>query len=94
MADDNGAIDLSELAGGEPPAGPRMIIPPDAFAGTWANHAEISQTVHEVTLDFYRIGPGGQQGILVSRVNCSPLLLEQLGAAIAAHLEKRAAQDA
>lgn len=89
MAEGNGAVDLSELAG-EDPAGPRMIIPPDTFAGSWANHAELAQTAHEVTLDFYRVGPGGQQGILVSRVNCSALLLEQLHEAIAAHRQKPA----
>jgi hypothetical protein len=79
------AIDLN----GQPPADHevQLNIPPDLFPGHWANHATVAKTAHEITLDFYRIGPGGRRGLLVSRVNCSPLLLEQLHEAIAAHLE-------
>src|SRR5271155_5084654 len=58
--------------------GPNIFMPPDEFAGKWANAAAIARTPHEFTLDFLRIGPQGQQGIVVSRVSFSPLLASQL----------------
>ncbi len=58
--------------------GPNIIMPPEEFAGKWANAASIARTPHEFTLDFLRIGPQGQQGIVVSRVSFSPLLASQL----------------
>jgi hypothetical protein len=60
------------------PAGPSIITPPEQFPGHWANLASIARTPHEFTLDFLRVGPGGQQAMLVTRVNCSPLLFGQL----------------
>jgi hypothetical protein len=62
----------------EPQQGPNIIMPPEEFAGRWANAASIARTPHEFTLDFLRIGPQGQQGIVVSRVSFSPLLASQL----------------
>jgi hypothetical protein len=62
----------------EPQQGPNIIMPPEEFAGKWANAASIARTPHEFTLDFLRIGPQGQQGIVVSRVSFSPLLASQL----------------
>lgn len=79
----NGAADLSPRDKPEV----KLALPPEMFPGVWANHAQIAQTEHEVTLDFYRIGPGGQQGIAVARVNCSPILLEQLVDDLARHRE-------
>ena len=58
--------------------GPNIVMPPEEFAGKWANAASIARTPHEFTLDFLRIGPQGQQGIVVSRVSFSPLLASQL----------------
>jgi hypothetical protein len=58
--------------------GPNIVMPPEEFAGKWANAAAIARTPHEFTLDFLRIGPQGQQGIVVSRVSFSPLLASQL----------------
>jgi Protein of unknown function (DUF3467) len=58
--------------------GPNIMMPPEEFAGRWANAAAIARTPHEFTLDFLRIGPQGQQGIVVSRVSFSPLLASQL----------------
>jgi hypothetical protein len=58
--------------------GPNIMIPPEEFAGKWANAAAIARTPHEFTLDFMRIGPQGQQGMVVSRVSFSPLLASQL----------------
>jgi hypothetical protein len=54
------------------------MMPPEEFAGKWANAAAIARTPHEFTLDFMRIGPQGQQGMVVSRVSFSPLLASQL----------------
>jgi hypothetical protein len=59
-------------------SGPNIMIPPEEFAGKWANAASIARTPHEFTLDFMRIGPQGQQGMVVSRVSFSPLLASQL----------------
>jgi hypothetical protein len=53
-------------------------MPPEEFAGKWSNAVSIARTPHEFTLDFLRIGPQGQQGIVVSRVSFSPLLASQL----------------
>lgn len=61
-----------------PEQGPNIMMPPDEFAGKWANAAAIARTPHEFTLDFLRIGPQGQQGMVVSRVSFSPLLASQL----------------
>jgi len=58
--------------------GPNIMMPPEEFAGKWANAASIARTPHEFTLDFMRIGPQGQQGMVVSRVSFSPLLASQL----------------
>ncbi len=58
--------------------GPNIMMPSEEFAGRWANAAAIARTPHEFTLDFMRIGPQGQQGIVVSRVSFSPLLASQL----------------
>ncbi len=58
--------------------GPTIMMPPEEFAGRWANAAAIARTPHEFTLDFMRIGPQGQQGMVVSRVSFSPLLASQL----------------
>ena len=63
----------------EPAAqGPNIVMPSEEFAGKWANAAAIARTPHEFTLDFMRIGPQGQQGMVVSRVSFSPLLASQL----------------
>jgi hypothetical protein len=62
----------------DPDQGPNIMMPPEEFAGKWANAASIARTPHEFTLDFMRIGPQGQQGMVVSRVSFSPLLASQL----------------
>ncbi len=58
--------------------GPNIMMPSEEFPGRWANAAAIARTPHEFTLDFMRIGPQGQQGMVVSRVSFSPLLASQL----------------
>lgn len=57
---------------------PNVMLPPEEFGGKWANGASLQRTPHELTLDFLRIGPQGQLGMVVSRINFSPLLLAQL----------------
>lgn len=57
---------------------PQIMLPPEEFGGKWANAAQLQRTPHELTLDFLRIGPQGQMGTVVSRVNFSPLLLAEL----------------
>jgi hypothetical protein len=70
--------DESEQGPDESEQGPNIVMPPEEFAGKWANAAAIARTPHEFTLDFLRIGPQGQQGVVVSRVSFSPLLASQL----------------
>jgi hypothetical protein len=73
--------DLSRPGNGSsaaPSDGPEILMPPDMFPGRWANAAQIGRTPHEFTLDFIRIGPGGQQGVVVARVSFSPLLASSL----------------
>jgi len=70
---------------GEAQQGPNIVIPPEEFAGRWANVAQLQRTPHEFTLDFIRVGPQGQFGTVVARVNFSPLLLYQLVDLLNAH---------
>lgn len=58
--------------------GPNIMLPPEEFGGRWANAANLQRTPHELTLDFLRIGPQGQMGTVVARINFSPLLLAEL----------------
>jgi Protein of unknown function (DUF3467) len=74
MAGMDGAADLTPQA--EPEL--RVITPPEVFPGHWANAASVARTPHEFTIDFFRVGPGGEQAMMVSRINCSPLLLGEL----------------
>ena len=70
--------ELPDLSPQEGPQPPKIITPPEQFPGHWANLVMIARTPHEFTLDFLRVGPGGQQAMVVTRVNCSPLLFGQL----------------
>jgi hypothetical protein len=73
--------DLSR-PGNEPEPEPEILMPPEMFGGHWANVAKVARTPHELTIDFIRMGPAFEQGIVVARVSFSPLLaaglLEQL----------------
>lgn len=57
---------------------PNIVMPPEEFGGRWANAAQLQRTPHEFTLDFVRVGPQGQFGTVVARINFSPLLLAEL----------------
>ena len=50
------------------------------FGGVWANFAAIKHSDYEFTIDFARLdfSPDGANGVVVSRVNISPLLVLQL----------------
>ena len=57
--------------------------------GIWANFAMVSHSPHEFTLDFVRLDYMTKdpiQGIIVQRVNMSPLFVKQLIDALAANL--------
>jgi Protein of unknown function (DUF3467) len=59
---------------------------PDQLGGVWANAAAVRHSPHEFTIDFLRcdFDDSGQavNGILVQRVNMSPLFVSQLIAAL------------
>lgn len=60
-------------------------VPPESQAGVWANFASVSHSPYEFTLDFVRLSFGGPtqgQGIVVSRVNMSPMFVDELISAL------------
>jgi hypothetical protein len=44
-----------------------IVLEPQHLAGVWANWARVSQTIHEFTLDFVRLDPTINKGIVVAR---------------------------
>ena len=53
----------------------------DIRGGVWANFAMVSHSPHEFTIDFVRLDyvtKNPTEGIIVQRVNMSPLFVEQL----------------
>jgi Protein of unknown function (DUF3467) len=67
--------------------GPVIAMPPEIFEGKWANMAMLQRSPHEFTLDFVRLGPQGQQGIVVARISFSDVLLGDLVEIFNAHWE-------
>ena len=59
---------------------------PDQLGGVWANAAAVRHSPHEFTIDFLRCDFGddgkAKNGILVQRVNMSPLFVSQLISAL------------
>jgi hypothetical protein len=59
---------------------------PDQLSGVWANAASVRHSPHEFTIDFVRcdFDDNGKatSGVLVQRVNMSPLFVSQLIAAL------------
>lgn len=61
-----------------------ITITPDMMGGVWANFAAVRHSSYEFTLDFVRLGFGETApgtpvpGVVVARVNLSPLLVSQL----------------
>ena len=73
---------------------PAFNISMDAqqMAGVWANFASVSHSPYEFTLDFARVDFNQQppQGIVVSRVSLSPLLVSQLIDALTSNWQRYA----
>ena len=69
---------------------------PDQLGGVWANAAAVRHSPHEFTIDFLRCDfddqGQAQSGILVQRVNVSPLFVTQLIAALQDNWSKYAAK--
>lgn len=67
---------------------------PDQMGGVWANAAAVRHSPHEFTIDFLRceFGNDGRatSGILVQRVNMSPLFVSQLITALQENWSKYA----
>ena len=67
---------------------------PDQLGGVWANAAAVRHSPHEFTIDFLRceFDDNGQAkaGILVQRVNMSPLFVSQLISALQENWSKYA----
>ena len=69
---------------------------PDQLGGVWANAAAVRHSPHEFTIDFLRcdFDDNGQavNGMLVQRVNMSPLFVSQLIAALQDNWSKYASK--
>ncbi|MEI2717775.1 MAG: DUF3467 domain-containing protein [Candidatus Nanopelagicales bacterium] len=70
-------------------------VPADARGGVWANFAAVAHSPYEFTLDFVRMEYANETdtelpGVLVARVNLSPLLVTQLIDALQENWERYA----
>ena len=69
---------------------------PDQLGGVWANGAAVRHSPHEFTIDFMRFDFDGegkpQAGVLVQRVNMSPLFVSQLITALQDNWSKYASK--
>lgn len=59
---------------------PNIVIREQDLAGIWANWAAVTHSPYEFTIDFARLsfGENPPRGIIVQRVNLSPLFVRQL----------------
>ena len=64
--------------GGEQPQSAEILIQPEQLAGLWANHAQVSYSEHEFTIDFVRLDPTVPRGIVVARLSGSATFIMQL----------------
>ena len=64
----------------EPQPQANVTIRIEDAGGVWANYAQVSHSPYEFTLDFVRMdyNQTPPQGLVVARVNMSPLLVSQL----------------
>ena len=72
-------------------------VPADSRGGVWANFAAVAHSPYEFTLDFVRMEyasetEGELPGVLVARVNLSPLLVTQLIDALQENWERYASK--
>ncbi len=69
---------------------------PEQLGGVWANGAAVRHSPHEFTIDFMRFDYGADgkpsSGVLVQRVNMSPLLITQLITALQDNWSKYASK--
>lgn len=69
---------------------------PDQLGGVWANGAAVRHSPHEFTIDFMRFDYDNdgkpQAGVLVQRVNMSPLFVSQLITALQDNWSKYASK--
>ncbi|MEQ8437207.1 MAG: DUF3467 domain-containing protein [Ilumatobacter fluminis] len=69
---------------------------PDQMGGVWANGAAVRHSPHEFTIDFMRFDYDNdgkpQAGVLVQRVNMSPLFVSQLITALQDNWSKYASK--
>ncbi|MCB0967564.1 MAG: DUF3467 domain-containing protein [Ilumatobacter sp.] len=69
---------------------------PEQMGGVWANGAAVRHSPHEFTIDFVRFDYDGegkpQAGVLVQRVNMSPLFVSQLITALQDNWSKYASK--
>jgi hypothetical protein len=67
-----------------------VMMDPRDMGGVWANFARVSHSEHEFTIDFVRLDHtmSPVQGIVVARVNVSPLFVTQLVDALNSNWEK------
>ena len=72
-----------------------LDVPEEHRGGVWANFARVSHSPYEFTLDFARLdfarGPD-LSGVVVARVNLSPMLVTQLIKALETNWESYAAR--
>lgn len=73
-----------------------LDLPEAHRGGVWANFARVSHSPYEFTLDFARLdfatGPD-MQGVVVARVNLSPMLVTQLIRALETNWASYAARE-
>ncbi len=72
-------------------------VPVESRGGVWANFAAVAHSPYEFTLDFVRMEyasetEGELPGVLVARVNLSPLLVTQLIDALQENWERYASK--
>jgi hypothetical protein len=48
------------------------------LGGVWSNMARVAHSPYEFTIDFARLDFSERRGVVVSRVNMSPLMVSQL----------------
>lgn len=76
--------------------GMKIQSQPDQLGGVWANGAAVRHSPHEFTIDFMRFDYDGQGkptgGVLVQRVNMSPLFVTQLITALQDNWSKYASK--
>lgn len=83
---------------GNPPPNLNISITAEMMSGVWANFAAVRHSQYEFTLDFARVEwaevPPGTPlpGIVVARVNLSPLLVSQLMDALQTNWDSYAAK--